>query len=58
MRTLKYTDGELTLNDNGTLTAIGEYAHKSMYRLWNLEKNGIKITDALFDGIINCRIII
>lgn len=58
MKTIKFNDGELTLNDDNSLTAIGESAHKAMYRLWNVEKKGIQINESLLTGIEECRIIL
>ena len=63
MKTIKYTDGELILQDDGSMTAIGEFANKVQQRIWRVldkkaitRENSYSTLSGIFDGINNCTI--
>ena len=61
--TIKYNDGELILNDDATLTAIGATANKAMFRIMSIEtKRGCwlnyrELADVFYQ-VNNCTLIL
>ena len=39
IKRIRYKDGDLILNEDGTLTAIGDNAHKAMFRINKIRRD-------------------
>lgn len=53
---IRFMDGEINLNDDGTMTFIGEYANKIMFKFIKKANEGTDL-NKLFDAVNNCAIV-